>query len=168
MDPVGAPFRTPPPRRCFLGTNCHVLCLDAQTGATLWQRDLREPNTHSRVVTLLIDGERLFATCLWVAACVNIADGRVLWRTVSRYIGEPSSLALEQGQLIVAGLGHVLALSSESGALQWQNDLPGLSFHPICLRVPGGTLAEPPTHFTPPRAPAAPPEDPESDPDPWL
>jgi outer membrane protein assembly factor BamB len=160
-----SPYREPPPSRCFVGTNCHVACLDGRTGALLWQRQLRPaPGISSRLVTLLLEGDRVYASCLGVVSCLRAEDGIEQWRTENRHVGEPSVLALEGPRLVVAGLGHVLAFASDSGALIWQNDLPGISFHPICLRVPGGRIGEPPP--PPPPAPPAPPED-EPD-DPWV
>ena len=163
-DVPTSPYREAPPSRCFVGTNCHIACLDGQTGAPRWQRQLRPtPGISSRLVTLLLDGDRLYASCLGVVACLRAEDGSELWRAENRHVGEPSVLALEGPRLIVAGLGHVLAFASESGALVWQNDLPGVSFHPICLRVPGGRVAEPPAH--PPTTPLPPPDEPD---DPWV
>jgi outer membrane protein assembly factor BamB len=161
-----SPYRELPPSRCFVGTNCNVACLDGLTGVARWQRQLRPaPGISSRLVNLLLDGDRLYASCLGVVACLRAEDGRELWRVENRHVGEPSVLALEGPRLIVAALGHVLAFAGESGALLWQNDLPGLSFHPICLRVPGGRVGEPPI---PPAAPP-PAHEPVDEPDdPWV
>lgn len=160
------PYRDPPPARCVVGTNCNVACLDGQTGATRWQRRLRPPpGISSRLVTVLLDGDRLFAACLGVVACLRVEDGQELWRVENRHVGEPAMLAIEGPRLIVAALGHVLAFVADSGAVLWQNDLPGLSFHPISLSVPGGRVAEAPSH--PPQLPHPPPDDP-GDEDPWV
>jgi outer membrane protein assembly factor BamB len=126
-------------RRVFIGTNCHVACVDAETGATLWQQQIKT-SMSSTLVTLLHYKDLLFAGCWQAAACLSV-EGELRWTTKVQGLGEPVTLALDPGvpggQLILGGGGKLFALSADEGKLLWTNELPGLGYHPLCLRAPG-------------------------------
>lgn len=137
-------------RRFFLGTNCHVLCIDQQSGAVLWKTPLRS-SVNSSLVSLLMHKGLIYAANWRSVACLQADDGSVLWTTKLKKLTEPAALALDPrvpgGQLLVAGAGWLYSLSAQSGALQWENDLPGLGYYPLTLRVPGAVIAQPITRY---------------------
>lgn len=139
-------------RRLYIGTNCHVLCIDAQSGETRWKTQIRS-SIQSTLVSLLLHKGRIYASCWRAVACLDCSDGRTLWNTEFARLAEPAALALDPtvpgGQLLVAAGGVLYALSAESGAVIWDNQLPGLGYHPICLRTdaPGVVVAQPAVRY---------------------
>jgi len=129
----------PAKRRFYIGTNCHVACIDAETGETVWQETIHQ-SLNSTLVSLLHYKDLLFATCTGTAVCLTV-EGKERWRNKISGLGEPAALALDPGvpggQLLIAAAGKLFALSAEDGKLQWKNELPGLGYYPVCLRAPG-------------------------------
>ena len=139
-------------KRFYLGTNCHVLCIDQLSGETLWQTRL-QTSIGSRLVSLLLHKGRVYAACHRKVACLDARDGRQLWSADAKRLGEPVSLALDldlPGGMLLAGGGGVLyAFSATAGDQLWKNGLPGLNYHPVTLRVPGALVAQPKTVYIP-------------------
>ena len=137
-------------RRFFVGTNCHVLCIDQDDGKIVWETPLRS-SVSSTLVSLLLDQGRIYAANWRQIACIQASDGKLLWATELNRLAEPASLALDPtvpgGQLLVGSGGWLFALSADHGAVQWENDLPGLGYHPICMRVPGAVVAQPTVRY---------------------
>jgi outer membrane protein assembly factor BamB len=106
----------------------------------LFRTPIRRPDPLTRQVTLLVDESRVFATCLETVVCLRADDGTTVWRTSERAVAEPASLALaDEGRVLVVGsAGRVFGYDAGTGQLRWENDLPGLGFGPISLRVAGG------------------------------
>jgi outer membrane protein assembly factor BamB len=127
-------------RRFFIGTNCHVACVDRDSGELVWQTAIHA-SVSSFMVSLLHYKDLLFASCRERACCLAVADGRILWQTKLHGLGEPVAMALdpgaEGGQLLLGGGGRLYSVAASDGKLQWQNELPGLGYHPITLRAPG-------------------------------
>ena len=139
-------------KRFYIGTNCTVLCIDQQSGASLWQTAL--PSTlGSRLVSLLLHKGRIYAACYRTVACLDAESGAILWQTRASRLGEPVSLALDLelpgGQLLAGGGGLLYAFSASTGDQLWKNGLKGLNYHPVCLRVPGALVAQPHTGYIP-------------------
>ena len=150
MEPYRKPHQEK--KRFYLGTNCHVLCIDQLTGQTVWQTKLQS-NIGSRLVSLLLHKGQLYAACSHTVACLDAADGRELWSVKPRHLGEPVSLALAldgpEGMLLAGGGGVLYALAACTGEQLWKNGLPRLNYHPVTLRVPGALVAQPTTGFIP-------------------
>jgi outer membrane protein assembly factor BamB len=127
------------PRRFFIGTNCHVACIDAETGETIWQQQFQQSAT-STLVSLLHYKDLLFAASYGGVACLTVS-GELRWQTKVSGLSEPVALALDPGvpggRLLLGAGGKLFALSADDGTLLWTNELPGLGYHPICLRAPG-------------------------------
>jgi len=138
-------------REIFVGTNNHVVCLDRQTGELRWQTELPSSTFASTLVTLLLDDERIYAAGGRGVGCVAKGDGQLIWHTPIRKLQPPVAMALDhvppEGQLIVAGAGMVFSLVAEDGTLSWQNDLPGMGYFPLSLRVPGALSAQPRSYY---------------------
>lgn len=134
----------------YIGTNDHVLCIDQRTGQTVWQTHLHSV-LGSVLVNLLLHRGLIYATCSRMVACIDAASGQALWRTVDNKLAEPASLALDPtmpgGQLLVAAGGILFSFEAASGAKLWENKLPGLGYHPICVRAPGAVVAQPKIHY---------------------
>jgi outer membrane protein assembly factor BamB len=126
----------------YLGTRGAVLALHGGTGARAWQVDLPEGSDD---VTLLLDGARLFAACHRAVACVDAVDGHLLWSREARVSSHPT-LALDPvhpgGRLFVGTLGAVLAFRADDGLPLWRNDLPGLGYGHVTLRVAEGIATD--------------------------
>ena len=131
--------------RFFLGTNCHVVCVDRITGKTVWQTRIQKA-LGSMLVTLLLYQDYVYAACHQVVVALDVHTGQIAWKTKTK-LAEPASLALHPGVkgglLIAAAGGRLVGLVADSGAPLWENSLPGLRYYPICLRVPGAVVAQP-------------------------
>jgi outer membrane protein assembly factor BamB len=139
-------------KRFYIGTKGHVLCIDQQTGNIVWDKLLvNRKISEASLVSLLLYKGLIYAVCKKIVACLECADGRVVWNTDIGRLGEPAALALDLevpgGQLIIAAQGELFSVSAESGAILWENSLPGLRYEPICLRVPGAIVAQPVVRF---------------------
>ena len=117
-----------------LGPKCHLLCLDAATGALRWKRDLvREDG-----VTVpawyagqcpIVDGDRLILGVGGAAALVmalSVRTGEVLWRTpnplgwrMTHSSLTPMDLAGEKSY-VYCTTGGVVGVSAVDGRLLWQ------------------------------------------------
>lgn len=128
------------PNTLYLATVGHVCCLDRSNGKILWDRPLGLKG----YPTLLCAPGVLFATGDGYVACLAEQDGRILWHT---YIGisSPASISLDQScsRLFIACAGMVFALVSQSGDLIWNNELKGMGYHHVSMRVPDTISAQP-------------------------
>ncbi len=136
--------------RLFIGTNCHVMAVDRESGDVLWKRRIHK-SVNSTLVTLLLHGQRIYAGCHKRVVCLTADTGTVLWDTSLSKLAEPVTLALDPtapgGQLFVGGAGRLYALIADSGQKQWDNNLKGLRFYPLTMRVPGAIVAQPVTRL---------------------
>lgn len=82
--------------------DCHVACVDAETGALLWSTDLisgqRELNMFGRPVhefvapPVVVVGDRVIAlTQLGAVACLDLFTGEILWETVYDQLALPKA-----------------------------------------------------------------------------
>jgi outer membrane protein assembly factor BamB len=117
-----------------IGPKCHVVCLDAVTGALRWKRDLvREdgaevPPWYAGQCPL-VDGNRLILGVGGTEALVMALDyrtGEVIWRTpnpqgwkMTHSSLTPMTLGDEKSYVYCAG-GGVAGVSSTDGSLLWQ------------------------------------------------
>ncbi|MGD0536169.1 MAG: PQQ-binding-like beta-propeller repeat protein [Verrucomicrobiota bacterium] len=117
-----------------LGPKCHVVCLDAVTGALVWGMDLVKqlgatvPPWYAGQCPLL-DGDRVILApggndALLVA--VELATGKILWQTPnpSGWKMTHSSIApmdfAGQRQFVYCASRGVVGVSATNGALLWQ------------------------------------------------
>jgi outer membrane protein assembly factor BamB len=117
-----------------IGPKCHVVCLDAVTGALLWKRDLvREDGSEVPPWYAgqcpLVDGDRLILGVGGTEALVMALDyrtGEVLWRTPN-----PKGWKMTHSSLVAMNLGDetsyvycsgggVVGVSSTDGRVLWQ------------------------------------------------
>lgn len=126
----------------YVGTRGTVVALHGGTGGMAWQVDIPGGSDN---VTLLLDGARLFAVCHRAVACVDSIDGRLLWSRRARISSRPT-LALDPvhpgGRLFAGSFGLVLAFRADDGEPLWHNDLPGLGYGHVTLRVPEGIATD--------------------------
>ena len=117
-----------------LGPKCHVVCLDAVTGALRWKRDLvREdgaevPPWYAGQCPL-VDGDRLILGVGGTEALLMALDyrtGEVLWRTpnpkgwrMTHSSVAPMDMGGERSYVYCAS-GGVVGVSSTDGRLLWQ------------------------------------------------
>jgi outer membrane protein assembly factor BamB len=117
-----------------------ALCLDAQTGKLLWQREvfhqnasgapaINGKNSHASP-TPVTDGRRLYVHFGHQGtACLDL-DGTVLWRNTSLHYapvhGNGGSPILAEGLIVFSCDGSdrqfVVALDAETGKVRWQTD----------------------------------------------
>ena len=132
-----------------------VLCLDAETGKTLWQTHVAPECSNGRGdgprATPTIVGERIFVyTGDGVLAALNFADGKILWshNILEEHNARPAEYGtacspLVAGNNVVVVIGapqaSVVAYDAKSGELTWKagtKDPTGYS-SPALLEVGG-------------------------------
>ncbi|HNR99590.1 MAG TPA: PQQ-like beta-propeller repeat protein [Planctomycetota bacterium] len=118
-----------------LGPKCHVVCLNAETGAFVWAIDLvrawkaKVPQWYAGQCPL-IDRDRVILApggdALLIA--VELATGKVLWQSPNpgrwqMTHATPMPMELRGTRMYVyPGSGGVAGIAAEDGALLWQTD----------------------------------------------
>jgi outer membrane protein assembly factor BamB len=69
--------------RIYVGIKGFALALDSDTGAILWKTRL----TGSQFVSIVIDGDRVFAVNQGEAYCLDACTGAVLWHNPLKGLG---------------------------------------------------------------------------------
>lgn len=116
-----------------VGGNGHIHCLDAATGAMLWEKDLRKEYEVQEMqcrASPLIDGDRLIvSTGARPGASVLALDtrtGREIWKALDDTVSSSSPLLIEAGgqrQLIVWSDDAVTSLNPATGATWWREPM---------------------------------------------
>jgi outer membrane protein assembly factor BamB len=114
-----------------------AVCLDPQTGETLWKRLLIPRNnrhfTKGPVTSPVVDGDRVYFipyatnTDVWDMICPIVclkADGTELWRADESFWGTEASTPLVVGETLYVSADNpqrvvLVALDKMTGALQW-------------------------------------------------
>ncbi len=138
-----------------LGPKCHVLCVDAVTGAYRWGLDLvrqfrgKVPAWYAGQCPL-IDGDRVILApggdALLIA--VDAATGKILWRTPNpdRLPMSHSSIipmtVFNQRTYVYCAQGGVVGVSADDGRVLWQTDewKVRIATIPTPLILPGGRI----------------------------
>jgi outer membrane protein assembly factor BamB len=83
----------------YVGVKAHVVAVDKTTGKTLWQTKLKGGMASGdHFVSLLVQGDRLFAHTCGELFCLDRATGAILWKNE------------------LPGLGHDIATLASEGA----------------------------------------------------
>jgi len=65
----------------YVGVKAHVIAIDKDTGATLWQTKLKGGLTSGeRFVSLLVQGGRVYANTYGEVFCLDPETGAILWK----------------------------------------------------------------------------------------
>ena len=62
--------------KLFVGIKGHVVCLDRETGRSIWTRRLK---SSSSITNVHLDGDYLFASTRGHLFCLNASDGSERW-----------------------------------------------------------------------------------------
>lgn len=116
-----------------VGANGHIHCLDAQTGAVVWEKDLRKAYELGEMQcrpSPLLDGERLivFAGAKPGASVLALdkRTGKEIWKALDDRVSSSSPLVVEAGgqrQLIVWSDDAVTSLNPATGATWWREPM---------------------------------------------
>jgi outer membrane protein assembly factor BamB len=104
-----------------------VFCLDAATGAALWQRDLRQdgvkPNRWGFAGSPLIRGNAVILNAGSAGIALDRASGRVVWSTGTNAAGYASPTSFDTGgatSVLIFAAKHLVALDPQSGRELWR------------------------------------------------
>jgi outer membrane protein assembly factor BamB len=99
----------------FVGFNGRVIALDRADGSVVWKWRPSQKGMGSGMVTLLPDGERLFATIMGYTWALDPVDGRELWYQPLK--GEGQGIATLATMSAAADASRLAAAASqEQGA----------------------------------------------------
>lgn len=103
--------------RVFVGTySARLHCLDAQTGRPHWTADLQGPILHAPAVS----DATVYCASLSGVWALDMASGKVRWRSEATPGGYCTSPAVTQGLVLLGGRDGVFrALAADSGELRW-------------------------------------------------
>ncbi|TDJ79625.1 MAG: hypothetical protein E2O39_00650 [Planctomycetota bacterium] len=144
----------PQPETAFI-----VLCLDAETGAVLWERTAKEAKPHEGYhrqygshasYSPVTDGERLYASFGSQGVYCYDLDGALLWERdlgakleMRRAFGEGAPPVLHGDTLVLLqdheGDSFIVALNAETGEVEWrvERDEPSSWATPLILEHDG-------------------------------
>ena len=98
----------------FVGFNSRVAALDRQTGDIVWQW---KASNGSGFVSLLLDGDRLFAAVKGYTYCLDPATGQQLWLNPMKGFGlGVTSLVSSRGQSSTGLLAQAAASAAAASA----------------------------------------------------
>jgi len=104
-----------------------VFCLDAATGAVLWQRDLRregvKPNRWGFAGSPLIRGNAVILNAGSAGIALDRETGRVVWSTGTNAAGYASPTSFDTGgaaSVLIFAAKHLVALDPLSGRELWR------------------------------------------------
>jgi len=104
-----------------------VFCLDAVTGAVLWQRDLRQaglkPNRWGFAGSPLIWGDHLILNAGTAGIALDRASGRIAWSNGTNVAGYASPTRFVSGgreSVLIFGATNLFALEPQSGRELWR------------------------------------------------
>lgn len=82
----------------IIGVGGHVVSIDAATGNELWRTKLKG----SDIVTISVQGDRIYAGAKGEVFCVDPSTGSILWRNGLKGLGL-GLVAFEGNQSVAAG-----------------------------------------------------------------
>jgi outer membrane protein assembly factor BamB len=104
-----------------------VFCLDAATGAVLWQRDLRQdgikPNRWGFAGSPLIRGKAVILNAGSAGIALDHETGRVVWSNSTNAAGYASPTSFDSGgtaSVLIFAAKHLVALDPQSGRELWR------------------------------------------------
>jgi outer membrane protein assembly factor BamB len=114
-----------------------VVCLDAQTGKTLWKfEDKGEPTGRRTSGTPAVVDGRVFAAGSTHLYCVSAEDGKLIWKIPFK--GGGSSPLVEDGKVFMLS-GTTMCFSAADGKTLWTNkEVKGDLSSPLMWRTSDG------------------------------
>lgn len=106
--------------KLFVGIKGHVICLDKETGRSIWTTKLR---TSSNVTNVHLEGNYLFAATKGHLYCLNIADGSEKWTNPLNGFGSGPCIIATESQTSSAIAADAESRQSAAAA----SVLPGAS-----------------------------------------
>lgn len=70
--------------KIFLGIKGHIVCLDKNTGNTIWTTKLKST---SGITNVFLDGDKLIAYSSGHIFCLQSSDGELLWTNTLKGFG---------------------------------------------------------------------------------
>jgi len=106
MNPPLRPSRLKLGDLLFLGLNSHVVALNKKTGTEVWRASLKGGMSSGYTfVTLLVDGEMIYAHTKGEVFGIEAISGRVLWNNGLKGFGYGlASLAVKDGFSVPAAV----------------------------------------------------------------
>ena len=97
-----------------------ILCLDVHTGAEKWKFEQEgKPTGRKSSSTAAIAAGRIYAAGSSNFYCVNLADGKLVWKTPLPSAG-PAASPLVVGDRVFIAAGRAVALSTVDGKILWE------------------------------------------------
>jgi outer membrane protein assembly factor BamB len=104
-----------------------VFCLDAATGAVLWQRELRQegikPNRWGFAGSPLVRGNSVILNAGSAGIALDHETGRVVWSNGTNAAGYASPTSFDSGgtaSVLIFAAKHLVALDPQSGRELWR------------------------------------------------
>jgi outer membrane protein assembly factor BamB len=104
-----------------------VFCLNAATGAVLWQRDLRQdgvkPNRWGFAGSPLIQGKAVILNAGSAGLALDRETGRVVWSTGTNAAGYASPTCFDSSgaaSVLIFAAKHLVALDPQTGRERWR------------------------------------------------
>ncbi len=71
------------------------------------------------------------------AAAIDRERGHVLWQTKLPFSSAAPSVIVQDNQVFIGGSGKLCSLDSRTGALLWENPLPGMGYNFVNFALEG-------------------------------
>ena len=84
--------------KLFIGIKGHVICLDKETGKSIWTTKLK---SLSNITNIHFDGSFIFASAKGYLYCLNPEDGSIKWENSLNGLGNGPCIISSEGQTSV-------------------------------------------------------------------
>jgi hypothetical protein len=125
---VGGAFRDASPPVLVVAFGAHVIGVQPETGARLWERTLDGayyPRLHLLPAHVLVLSNEL--------QCLELASGRTIWKAAT----PGGTLLCDDRHAYVGGGGEAWAVRLQDGAVLWHDEYKGKGIADVALGICG-------------------------------
>lgn len=114
----------------------NVYCLNAETGAKIWQTDCKLSDPRNTGKGVVIDGDKVYCGNPTKTTCLNLADGAILWQSDERGNSSSPNRNVIHGDYIIVGShwDEMKVYNKNTGKKLWESSFTSnATTTPVCV-----------------------------------